>query len=73
MPSIILFFGAVSRSTMTMPSGICEVAAERLVPKVEERLGHPPEEAYRQQVATEHRQKRAFWERMGRAGLSWRR
>ena len=48
------------------------VAAERLVPKVEDWLGHPPQEAYRQQVATEHRQKRAFWERMGRAGLSWR-
>jgi hypothetical protein len=49
------------------------IAAERLVPKVEDWLGHPPQEAYRQQVATEHRQKRAFWERMGRAGLSWRR
>src|SRR6202030_3073406 len=41
-------------------------AAERLVPNVEDWLGHPPQEAYRQQVATEHRQKRAFWERMGR-------
>jgi hypothetical protein len=49
------------------------VAAERLVPKVADWLGHPSQEAYRQQVATEHRQKRAFWERMGRAGLSWRR
>jgi hypothetical protein len=49
------------------------VAAERLVPNVEDWLGHPPQEAYRQQVATVHRQKRAFWERMGRAGLSWRR
>jgi hypothetical protein len=49
------------------------IAAERLVPKVEDWQGHPPQEAYRQQVATEHRQKRAFWERMGRAGLSWRR
>jgi hypothetical protein len=49
------------------------VAAERLAPNVEDWLGHPPQEAYRQQVATEHRQKRAFWERMGRAGLSWRR
>jgi hypothetical protein len=48
-------------------------AAERLVPNVEDWLGHPPQEAYRQQVATEHRQKRAFWERMGRVGLSWRR
>ena len=49
------------------------IAAERLVPNVEDWLGHSPQEAYRQQVATEHRQKRAFWERMGRAGLSWRR
>jgi hypothetical protein len=49
------------------------IAAERLVPKVEDWLGYRPQEAYRQQVATEHRQKRAFWERMGRAGLSWRR
>jgi hypothetical protein len=49
------------------------VAAEGLVQNVEDWLGHPPQEAYRQQVATEHRQKRAFWERMGRAGLSWRR
>jgi hypothetical protein len=49
------------------------VAAERLVPSVGDWLGHPPQEAYRQQVATDHRQKRAFWERMGRAGLSWRR
>lgn len=48
------------------------IAAERLVPKVEDWLGHRPQEAYRQQVATEHRQKRALWERMGRAGLSWR-
>ena len=48
-------------------------AAERLVPNVADWLGHPPQEAYRQQIATEHRQKRAFWERMGRAGLSWRR
>jgi hypothetical protein len=49
------------------------VAAERLVPKVADWLGHPSQEAYRQQVATAHRQKRTFWERMGRAGLSWRR
>jgi len=48
-------------------------AAERLVPNVEDWLGHPTQEAYRQQVATEHRQKRAFWERMGREGLLWRR
>ena len=48
-------------------------AAERLVPNVEDWLGHPPQEAYRQQIATEHRHKRAFWERMGRVGLSWRR
>jgi hypothetical protein len=48
------------------------VAAERLVPNVEDWLGHPPQEAYRRQVATEHRQKRAFWERMRRVGLSWR-
>ena len=49
------------------------IAAERLVPKVEDWLGHRPQEAYRQQVATEHRQKRAFWEKMGKAGLLWRR
>jgi hypothetical protein len=49
------------------------VAAERLAPNVEDWLGHPSQEAYRQRVATEHRQKRAFWERMGRVGLSWRR
>src|SRR5271170_7352805 len=49
------------------------IAAERLLPNVEDWLGHPPQEAYREQIATEHRQKRAFWERMGRAGLSWRR
>jgi hypothetical protein len=48
------------------------VAAEGLVPSVRDWLGHPPQEIYHQQVATEHRQKRAFWERMGRAGLSWR-
>src|SRR5712675_349051 len=49
------------------------VSAERLVPSVEDWLGHPPQETYREQVATEHRQKRAFWERMGGAGVSWRR
>lgn len=49
------------------------VAAEQLVPKVADWLGHPSQETYRQQVATEYRRKRAFWERMGRAGLSWRR
>jgi hypothetical protein len=49
------------------------IAAERLVPSVEDWLGHPPQETYREQVATEHRQKRAFWEKMGREGLSWRR
>jgi tetratricopeptide (TPR) repeat protein len=48
------------------------VAAENLVPNVEDWLGQPSQEAYRQQVATEYRRKRAFWERMGRAGLSWR-
>jgi hypothetical protein len=49
------------------------VAAERLVAHVEDWRGHPPQETYRRQVATEHRQKRAFWERMGKAGLAWRR
>ena len=49
------------------------IAAERLVPNVEDWLGHPHQEAYHEQVATEHRQKRAFWERMARTGLSWRR
>src|SRR5260370_32417728 len=49
------------------------IAAERLVPNAEDWQGHPPQEAYRHQVATEHRQKRAFWEKMGRAGLLWRR
>jgi hypothetical protein len=46
---------------------------ERLTPNVEDWLGHPPQETYRHQGATEHRQKSAFWERMGRAGFSWRR
>ena len=49
------------------------VAAERLISNVEDWLGHPTQETYRQQVATQHRQKRAFWERMRRAGLLWRR
>jgi hypothetical protein len=48
------------------------VAAERLVPNVENWLGHLSQEAYRQRVATEHRQKRAFWQKMERAGLPWR-
>ena len=48
------------------------VAAERLVPNVEDWLGHLSQEDYRRQVATEHRQKRAFWQRMERAGLPWR-
>ncbi len=49
------------------------VAAERIVPNVKDWLGQPSQETYRQQVATEYRRKRAFWEKMGRAGLSWRR
>ncbi len=48
------------------------VAAERLVPNVEDWLGHLSQEDYRRRVATEHRQKRAFWQRMERAGLPWR-
>jgi len=48
------------------------VAAEKLVPNVEDWLGHLSQEAYRRQVAAEHRQKRAFWQRMERAGLPWR-
>ena len=48
------------------------VAAEMLVPNVEDWLGHLSQEAYRRRVATEHRQKRAFWQRMERAGLPWR-
>jgi len=48
------------------------VAAERLVPNVKDWLGHLSQEAYRRRVATEHRQKRAFWQRMERAGLPWR-
>ena len=48
------------------------IAAERLVSNVEDWLGHLPQEAYRRRVATEHRQKRAFWQRMERAGLPWR-
>jgi hypothetical protein len=48
------------------------VAAERLVPNVEDWLGYPSQEDYRRRVATEHRQKRAFWQRMERARLPWR-
>ena len=48
------------------------VAAERLVPNVEDWLGHLSQEDYRRRVASEHRQKRAFWQRMERAGLPWR-
>jgi hypothetical protein len=48
------------------------VAAERLVPNVAEWLGQLSQEAYRRQVTTKHRQKRAFWQKMERAGLSWR-
>jgi hypothetical protein len=48
------------------------VAAERLVPNVEDWLGHLSQEAYRRQVASEHRQKSAFWQRMERAGLPLR-
>jgi hypothetical protein len=40
------------------------IAAERLIPNVEDWLGHLSQEAYRRRVATEHRQKRAFWQRM---------
>jgi hypothetical protein len=47
------------------------VAAERLVPNIEDWLGHLSQEAYRGRVATENRQKRAFWQRMERVGLSW--
>lgn len=48
------------------------VAAERLVPNVADWLGQLSQEAYRRQVTTEHRQKRAFWQKMERAGLAWR-
>ena len=48
------------------------VAAERLVPNVKDWLGQLSQEAYRRRVATEHRQKRAFWQKMERTGLSWR-
>jgi hypothetical protein len=48
------------------------IAAERLVPNVEDWLGHLSQEAYRRRVATEHRQKRAFWQKMERAGLTRR-
>ena len=48
------------------------VAAERLVPNVEDWLGQLSQEAYRRRVAAEHRQKRAFWQKMERAGLPWR-
>jgi hypothetical protein len=48
------------------------VAAERLVPNVVDWLGQLSQEAYRRQVTTEHRQKRAFWQKMERAGLPWR-
>ena len=48
------------------------IAAERLVPNVEDWLGHLSQEAYRRWVATEHRQKRAFWQKMERVGLPWR-
>ena len=48
------------------------VAAEKLAPNVDDWLGHLSQEAYRRRVATEHRQKRAFWQRMERAGLPWR-
>jgi len=48
------------------------VAAEGLVPNVEDWRGHLSQEDYRRRVATEHRQKRAFWQRMERAGLPWR-
>jgi hypothetical protein len=47
-------------------------AAEKLVPHVEDWLGHLSQEAYRRRVATEHRQKRAFWQKMERASLPWR-
>jgi hypothetical protein len=49
------------------------IAAEKLVPNVKDWVGYPSRETYRQQVATEHRQKRAFWKRMEGAGLSRRR
>jgi len=48
------------------------VAAERLVPNVPDWVGQLSQEAYRRRVAAEHRQKRAFWQRMERAGLPWR-
>ena len=48
------------------------VVAEWLVPNVEDWLGHLSQEDYHRRVATEHRQKRAFWQRMERAGLPWR-
>lgn len=48
------------------------IAAERLVPNVEDWLGHLSQEAYRRRVAAEHRQKRAFWQTMERTGLLWR-
>jgi hypothetical protein len=45
--------------------------AERRVPNVEDWLGHLSQETYRRRVATEHRQKRGFWQRMERTGLPW--
>ncbi|WP_431858742.1 DUF6880 family protein [Azospirillum sp.] len=47
-------------------------AGERLVPGVDDWLGHPPQDAYREQVVASHRQKRAFWDRMKTAGLNWK-
>ena len=47
-------------------------AAERLVPAIGDWLGHPSQDAYREQVVASHRQKRTFWDRMKTAGLNWK-
>jgi hypothetical protein len=45
-------------------------AAEKLAPAVRDWHVHATQDAYRTRLSAEHRQKRAFWERMRKAGLA---
>ena len=48
-------------------------AAERIAVQVEDWQGVPAQDAYREEVARQHRAKTTFWTRMNATGLSWRR
>jgi hypothetical protein len=47
-------------------------SANSLAAGVRDWLGHLPQEAYRKQIAEQHKQKSAFWKRMSASRLDWR-